>query len=69
MNSRIDQVLGFERHTVRGLKKMEARVGIALVVLLAMAVGRIEAGQQEQMRSLVAPVPHHAVMQDQAVAA
>ena len=69
VNSRIDQVLGFERHTIRGLNKMEARVGIALVVLLAMAVGRIEAGQPEQMRSLVAPVPHHAVMQEQAVAA
>jgi hypothetical protein len=55
VNSRIDQVLGFERHTIRGLKKMEARVGIALVVLLSMAVGRIEAGQPEQMRSLVAP--------------
>ena len=69
VNSRIDQVLGFERHTIRGLKKMEARVGIALVVLLAMAVGRIEAGQQEQLRSLVAPVPHQAVMQEQAVTA
>lgn len=69
VNSRIDQVLGFERHTIRGLRKMETRVGIALVVLLAMAVGRIEAGQQERMRSLVAPVPHHAVMQEQASAA
>lgn len=55
VNSRIDQVLGFERHTIRGLKKMEARVGIALVVMLAMAVGRIEVGQREQMRSLLAP--------------
>jgi hypothetical protein len=69
VNSRIDQVFGFERHTIRGLKKMEARVGIALVVLLAMAVGRIEAGQREQMRSLVAPVPDNAVRQEQAVAA
>jgi hypothetical protein len=56
INSRIDRVLGFELHTIRGLKKMEVRVGIALVVLLAMALGRIRAGQKEQMRSLFAPV-------------
>jgi hypothetical protein len=56
VNSRIDRVLGFEQHTIRGLKKMEARVGIALMVLLAMALGRIQAGQREQMRSLLAPV-------------
>jgi hypothetical protein len=56
INSRIDRVLGFELHTIRGLKKMEVRVGIALVVLLAMALGRIRAGQSEHMRSLLAPV-------------
>jgi Transposase domain (DUF772)/Transposase DDE domain len=56
INSRIDRVLGFELHTIRGIKKMEVRVGIALVVLLAMALGRIRAGQREQMRSLLAPV-------------
>jgi hypothetical protein len=43
-----------EQHTIRGLKKMEARVGIALVVLLSMALGLIQAGQREQMRSLLA---------------
>jgi hypothetical protein len=56
VNSRIDRVLSFEQHTIRGLKKMEARVGIALVVLLSMALGRIQVGQREQMRSLLAPV-------------
>jgi hypothetical protein len=56
VNSRIDRVLSFEQHTIRGFKKMEARVGIALVVLLSMALGRIQAGQREQMRSLLAPV-------------
>jgi len=49
-------VLSFEQHTIRGVKKMEARVGIASVVLLSMALGRIQAGQREQMRSLLAPV-------------
>jgi len=56
VNSRLDRVLGFEQHTIRGLQKMETRVGIALVVLLAMALGRIQVGQRDQMRSLLAPV-------------
>ncbi|MGH8647305.1 MAG: transposase [Gammaproteobacteria bacterium] len=56
VNSRIDRVLGFEQHTIRGLKKMEVRVGIGLIVLLSMALGRIQVGQREQMRSLLAPV-------------
>lgn len=55
VNSRIDNVLGFERHTIRGLKKMETRVGLALVVLLAMALGRTQSGQRVLMRSVVAP--------------
>lgn len=57
VNSRIDRVLGFELHSIRGQAKMSARIGIALVTLLAMALGRIQAGQQELMRSLVAPAP------------
>ena len=56
VNSRIDQVLGFERHTIRGKAKMEMRVSLALVVMLAMALGRIRAGQSDKMRSLIAPV-------------
>lgn len=55
VNSRLDRVLGFELHTIRGLSKMEARVGIALVVMLAMALGRLEAGQKDEFRSLLAP--------------
>jgi len=56
VNSRLDQVLGFERHTIRGKNKMEMRVTLALVVMLAMALGRIRIGQSEKMRSLVAPI-------------
>jgi hypothetical protein len=56
VNSRLDRVLGFELHTLRGLAKMQLRVGLALVVMLAMALGRIRANQRELMRSLVAPV-------------
>ena len=53
VNSRIDTSFGFENHTIRGLKKMQCKVGIALVVMLAMAVGRIKANQIENIRSLV----------------
>lgn len=56
VNSRIDQVLGFERHTIRGLQKMQTRMGLALAVMLAMALGRIRMGHPDQMRSLVGRV-------------
>jgi len=58
VNSRLDVSFGFERHFIRGQKKMEIRVGLALCVMLAMAVGRIKEKRQELMRSLVkSPVP------------
>ena len=56
VNSRLDQVLGFEDHFIRGRAKMEARVSLAFVVMLAMALGRIRADQAKWMRSLTAPV-------------
>ena len=56
VNGRIDQVLGFEHHTIRGQRKMEMRVTLALVVMLAMALGRIRTGQSDKMRSLVLPI-------------
>lgn len=56
VNSRLDRVLGFEQHTIRGQAKMATRVGLGLVVMLAMAVGRIRSGEPEKMRSLLAPV-------------
>ena len=58
VNSRLDVSFGFEKHFIRGQKKMEIRVGLALCVMLAMAVGRIKEKRQELMRSLVkSPVP------------
>jgi transposase len=54
VNSRLDVSFGFEKHYIRGLKKMKIRCGIALCVMLAMAVGRIKEKQAEKMRSLVA---------------
>jgi len=53
VNSRLDVSFGFEDHFIRGLKKMRLRVGLALVVMLTMALGRVKEKQREKMRSLV----------------
>lgn len=53
INSRLDVSFGFERHFVRGLAKMKLRVGLALVVMLAMALGRVREKRAGLMRSLV----------------
>jgi hypothetical protein len=53
VNSRLDVSFGFERHYIRGLHKMQVRAGLALLVMLGMAVGWIEAGHRERLRSLV----------------
>ena len=53
VNSRLDESFGFEKHYIRGKAKMTARCGIALCVMLAMAVGRIKEKQVDKMRSLV----------------
>nr|WP_223298966.1 transposase [Paenibacillus darwinianus] len=56
VNSRLDVSLGFELHTIRGMNKMKMRCGLALCVVLAMALGRIKKNQAEKMRSLVSSV-------------
>jgi len=56
VNGRIDQVLGFELHTISGKEKMEMRLSLALVIMLSMALGRIKIGQKEKMRSILSPV-------------
>jgi hypothetical protein len=53
VNSRLDVSLGFEQHFIRGRAKMRLRMGLALVVMLAMAYGRIKEKQAGKMRSLV----------------
>ncbi len=55
INSRVDHVLCFDRHTIRGLAKMQARMGLALVVMMAMAVGRIKQGATNNLRRFVVP--------------
>lgn len=56
INNRIDNSFGFENHFIRGQGKMQTRVGLALAVMMAMALGHIKAGRVEQMRSLVQPI-------------
>lgn len=50
--SGMDNSFGFEKHYIRGKAKMTARVGLALAVMMALAVGHIKAGRPECMRSL-----------------
>lgn len=53
LNSRIDQVYGFEQHFIRGQHKMRARVGLALAVMLALALGHLREQRTGHIRSLV----------------
>jgi hypothetical protein len=57
INHRIDRHFGFEQHFIRGLAKMTTRVGLAIAVMMAMALGHIQQGRPGQMRSLVQPIP------------
>lgn len=52
VNGRLDRCLGLEHHTIRGQKKMEVRCGLALCVMLAMALGRVQEKQPGKMRRL-----------------
>jgi hypothetical protein len=53
VNSRLDVSFGFEKHYIRGLKKMKLRCNLALCVMLAMALGRARQNQMDLVRSLV----------------
>ncbi|WP_242968328.1 hypothetical protein [Sulfobacillus sp. hq2] len=55
VNSRLDVsfAFGFEWYTIRGFKKMHLRCGLALVVMLAMALGRIRQRRSQRARRLV----------------
>jgi len=53
VNSRLDGAYGFERHFIRGHKKMWLRMGLALIVMLATALGRVKENQRDRLRSLV----------------
>lgn len=57
INSRLDVSFGFEQHYIRGMDKMHCRMGLALIVMLAMARGRLRQKQRDAICSLVAPTP------------
>jgi hypothetical protein len=57
---RINNSFGFERHFIRGKAKMTMRAGLALAVMMALAVGHIRVGRPECMRSLVAGAGYYA---------
>lgn len=53
-NGRIDRDYGFEKHTIRGQKKMEMCVTMGFLVQLSMAKGKIEQNIKEKLSALVA---------------
>jgi hypothetical protein len=53
VNSRIDGAYGFEERRYRGLARTELHVGLAILVMLAIAVWRVKNQQEELTRSLV----------------
>jgi len=53
VNSRLDVSFGFENHFIKGMSKMNIRCGLALSVMLAMALGRTKGKQLDKLRSLV----------------
>lgn len=55
VNSRLDVSYGFEKHTIIGIEKMKLKCPLSLMIMLAMAVGRIKEKQEDKMRSLVKP--------------
>lgn len=46
-NNRLHVSFGFELHTIRGMAKMKMRCGLALCVMLAVALRRIKENQAE----------------------
>ena len=55
VNGRLDESFCFEKHYIRGIKKMKLRCGLALIVMLGMAYGRVREKQSDKLRSLVQP--------------
>ena len=55
INSRVDSSFGFENHFIRGQAKMKARMGLAVCVMMALALGAALENRPQRMRSLVNP--------------
>ena len=57
INNRLDHGYEFEQHFIRGTARMRTRIGVAISVMMALALGHVRAGRPESMRSLFAAVP------------
>ena len=51
LNGRLDRDYMFEEHCIRGLKKMKLMVGLSMIIMNGMAIGKIKNGK-EKIRSL-----------------
>jgi hypothetical protein len=51
LNGRLDRDYMFEEHCIRGLKKMTVMVGLAMIIMNGMAIGKLKNGK-EKIRSL-----------------
>ena len=60
LNARLDNDFRFGKHTLRGQARLTARVGLALAIMTAMALGGIRANAPERMRSLIRSPPQAA---------
>ena len=55
LNARLDEGFRFESHATRGKARMTARVGLALAVMMALALGSVRADAPQRMRSSERP--------------
>jgi hypothetical protein len=64
---RVDHVHHLERNHVRSLSRMEARVGMVFLVMLAQATAAVKAGRPEAIRRILRPLakPRKALRSDE----
>ena len=53
VNSRPDTIFGFERHTIRGQKKMTFRLTLAYILMIAFALAMYKANRKDKIRSFL----------------
>jgi hypothetical protein len=53
VNSRIDNVYGFERHFIRGIKKMKLRCSLALIVMLVKEIALLRQWEKRRRKQAV----------------
>ena len=58
IDARLDRSFNFEIRRIRGLARMKTRIGLALAVMMALALSHARASRADRMRSLVDAVPY-----------